>query len=293
MLCTYRVGGHPFVINMPEGLLSEMELSHYAPFLTDFSLYEVPIFRLNMVPSLASLPEIGEQIADLKDENGRMCLSTLPDSSIAIDLITNKGDQCCNLRMSQNFKEGWAWIGGSTILRRYALDTALMLMYTFASSGLDTLLLHASVIEHDGIGYIFLGKSGTGKSTHSRLWIENISGVKLLNDDNPVVRIIDGEVLVYGTPWSGKTHCYLNRRVRVGGIVRLHQTRYNSISRLNSIKAYAALLPACSCMKWNHAMSESVHNTICRIIAKVPVYNLDCLPDAEAVFLCHNTITEK
>ncbi|MBO6066250.1 MAG: transposase, partial [Lachnospiraceae bacterium] len=85
------------------------------------------------------------------------------------------------------------------------------------------LLMHASVTMHAGKGYLFLGKSGTGKSTHSQLWINNIEGCELLNDDNPVLRVEDdGSVRVYGSPWSGKTPCYRNLDVPVGAIVDLH-----------------------------------------------------------------------
>ena len=56
---------------------------------------------------------------------------------------------------------------------------------------------------------MLLGKSGTGKSTHSRLWLKYIPDTKLLNDDNPAVRIMDNNtIMIYGTPWSGKTPCY-------------------------------------------------------------------------------------
>ncbi|MDE6511162.1 MAG: hypothetical protein K2L00_03600, partial [Muribaculaceae bacterium] len=158
----------------------------------------------------------------------------------------------------------------------------LMLLYTFASSRLDTLLVHASTVEYEEKGYLFLGKSGTGKSTHSRLWIENIPGTELLNDDNPIIRIIDGKVYVYGSPWSGKTNCYRNRRIRVGGIVRLQQASFNRITPLTGIKAYATLLPSCSCMKWNHDMAGAIHSSISKVINRIPIYALDCLPNSEA-----------
>ena len=183
-----------------------------------------------------------------------------------------------------------AWIGGTSGERRFALDTALMLLYAFSSSIHSTLLIHASTVEKEGKGYLFLGKSGTGKSTHSRLWIENIKGSELLNDDNPILRILDGKIYVYGSPWSGKTRCYHNRKVPAGGFVRLYQAPHNHISMLKGIKAYAALLPSCSCMKWNHEMAECVHSTISKIIEDTPIFRLECLPDKEAVELCYKEL---
>ena len=63
-----------------------------------------------------------------------------------------------------------------------------------------------------------MGKSGTGKSTHSRLWLENVPGATLLNDDNPIVRLTLVGAIVYGSPWSGKTPCYKNESAPLAGV---------------------------------------------------------------------------
>ena len=76
-------------------------------------------------------------------------------------------------------------LSGSARAIHFAVDNALMLMFALASAPFDTLEIHSSVTVCDGAGYAFLGKSGTGKSTHSRLWREHIPGSTLLNDDNP------------------------------------------------------------------------------------------------------------
>lgn len=89
----------------------------------------------------------------------------------------------------------------------FQLNTAIMIAFAAASAPEQTLLMHASVIAKEAGAYLFFGTSGTGKSTHSRLWLENVEGSSLLNDDNPALRVIDGKVIVFGTPWSGKTPC--------------------------------------------------------------------------------------
>lgn len=291
-LRTYRVGGHLFAIDTPDGLLSENEFASYAPFQTDSYKDENPLFTLTLSTDPAAFPTIGEKIDDLEDENGRMVLSAFPDSGMAISLSTPTGSECCHLRISPDFRNARAWIGGSHAERRYALDTALMLLYTFASAGLDTLLVHASAVECDGHAYLFLGKSGTGKSTHSRLWIEHIPGTRLLNDDNPVVRVIEGKPYVFGSPWSGKTPCYRTSSLPLGGIARLHQAPYNYINPLFSVKAYAAMRPSCSCMKWDQRMAEGVHATVCSVIQSVPVLSLGCRPDSEAALLSYRHLAE-
>ena len=106
---------------------------------------------------------------------------------------------------------------------------------------------------------MFLGRSGTGKSTHSRLWLESIEGTELLNDDNPVIRVTDGQAFIYGTPWSGKTPCYKNEVLPLKAVVRLSQAPHNKIERLSPLQSYASLMPACSCMRWDRPSVDALH----------------------------------
>ncbi len=287
----YQVGEHLFALDMPNGLLSEKELAPYAPFRTACRFKEDLLFSLSLLTDAASLPPVGQKTMTFEDEIGRMTLYAMPSGGMAIELFTPPNPYCCSLCISPDYRKATAWIGGNHQERHYALDTMMMLLYAFASSSRDTLLLHASVVEYNGSGYLFLGKSGTGKSTHSRLWLQHANGATLLNDDNPVVRVIDGQAYVFGSPWSGKTPCYLNRKTPVGAIVRLHQAPHNTINRLDGTKAYAALLPSCSCMKWNHPMAEAVHRTIGQVLESVAVYDMACLPNPDAATLCMKTIT--
>jgi hypothetical protein len=174
----------------------------------------------------------------------------------------------------------------------FSLSNSMMLLYTFNTSAYDTLMIHASVIAYKGGGYVFLGRSGTGKSTHSRLWLENIEGTWLLNDDNPVIRVVDGAVNVYGSPWSGKTPCYKNEVLPLKGVVRLSQAPYNKIEKLIPLKAYASLMPACSCMRWDRTSTSALHATVEKVIMKVRCWHLDCLPDADAARVCHEAVTK-
>ena len=139
---------------------------------------------------------------------------------------------------------------------------------------------------------MFLGESGTGKSTHSSLWLKYIKGTELVNDDNPVVRILDHqEVRVYGSPWSGKTPCYRNVDYPLGGLVDLAQAPYNNIRRLRGIEAYVALVPSISGMRWNEQMAQGLHDTEDLLAQLVPVWHLDCLPDEGAALLSHQSCT--
>lgn len=175
---------------------------------------------------------------------------------------------------------------------RYGINNALMLLFSFATAKLGALEMHASVVTNGGRGYLFLGKSGTGKSTHSQLWINNIPGTELLNDDNPIVRLFpDSTVRVYGSPWSGKTPCYKAKDVPVGAVVRIQQAPFNRITRLGTLQAYASLMASASGFRPFKELADGWHRTLEALAASVPCYTLECLPDQEAAELCHNTVT--
>ena len=163
-------------------------------------------------------------------------------------------------------------------------------MYAFSTSNKQTALFHSSVVSYKGKAYMFLGKSGTGKSTHSQLWLKHFEGAELVNDDNPAVRIIDGEARVYGSPWSGKTPCYRNVDYPIGGIVKLKQAPFNEIRRMKAVEAYVALAMSISGMRWNTKMGDGLHQTENLLTASVPVWHLSCLPDQNAAELCQTTI---
>jgi hypothetical protein len=194
--------------------------------------------------------------------------------------------------MNEDYTEGEYYpcphIGGRTTL--FQVNTSLMIQYTFATAGLGTLLLHASVTRYEGRGNLFFGVSGTGKSTHSRLWHEFVPGCDLMNDDNPVIRFQDGRCLVYGSPWSGKTLCYRNVVAPVNALVRLEQYPENRITRLASLEAYASVIAAVSTIRWNHDLMSLLVPTIERVAMTVPCFHLRCRPDEEAVQVCKNAI---
>lgn len=176
----------------------------------------------------------------------------------------------------------------------FIVNNFLMMIYTFATAGQGTLMVHASVVLYGGKGYLFLGKSGTGKSTHASLWLKHIEDTRLLNDDNPVIAVDPktGLVTVYGTPWSGKTPCYLNESAPVGAIVRLAQAPQNAIERLPGTRAFAALFPSCSCLRQDMDIYRGIIDTVTHVAMHIPICNLRCLPDEAAARLCMQTVTQ-
>lgn len=223
--------------------------------------------------------------------NGDTLVYQLADGGYQYIIRDIHDRDCCLLQTNQDFSDCRCALNGDWVMRSFGLNDALMLIYAFAGSFRQTMLIHASCIRYNGFGYPFIAKSGTGKSTHSSLWLKHIEGAELMNDDNPVVRIIDGEAFIYGSPWSGKTPCYRNVSARLGAVTRIDRAPANSIERLAPVQAFASLLPACSSMKWDTVIYNNLCDAITRLIETVPVYTLHCLPDEEAALLCHKTIS--
>ncbi|MDR0977237.1 MAG: hypothetical protein LBL78_05750, partial [Prevotellaceae bacterium] len=287
--CHFRVGGHRFRITLPFGeeALPRL-LPSTLPFVIDPAdddptppLFVLTVKRaddMTLPPTL--LTEFDWEDAHcriLTDGAGRHLITLSPHASTLTYHI------CCH----HSFAEATLALHDAPT-DAFVLNNALMMLYSFTSAPLHTLMMHASVVACEGRGYLFLGKSGTGKSTHSRLWLDNIAGSELLNDDNPVVRIDPqaNTVTVYGSPWSGKTPCYRNLSYPVGAFVSLEQAPENEITRRTAAYALADLLPSCSCLREEPQIYHGVMESAKHLAAHIPTYHLRCLPDAAAALLC-------
>lgn len=174
---------------------------------------------------------------------------------------------------------------------RTALCSMLRIVFAQAILPHGAISVHASVVVNDGKGFLFMGKSGTGKSTHSGLWLKHIDGSWLLNDDNPMLRLTEGGVRVYGSPWSGKTHCYRNESAPVAGIVRLKQAPRNRFRVCEDIAAFSAVLPGCSVLRQDMRLHEALCETLAELTERTLVGELECLPDREAAEVCRRGMT--
>lgn len=270
---------------LPEQAPVASELSQYEPFAvppTDEVLFRVRVVGCD----------------DFPDTTGNVTLEMQQDDDGSQIVAGHWGDRPyfefqlwgqCAARMLTDADYHEAMV----VLEEHALfgvNNALMVMYALATAPLQTALFHSSVVRCDGYGYMFLGKSGTGKSTHSSLWLKHIAGTDLLNDDNPVVRRTADGFRVYGSPWSGKTPCYRAVSCPLGAVVQLSQAPYNKIRRLRPLEAYAALVPSISGKRWDRRVAEGLHETEDLMAGEVPVWHLECLPDEAAARLCSSTV---
>lgn len=276
---------------MPEQL--EELLSNYAPFLEENG---EPVFSLDVVIGTDYIVPADAVLVytDRSDEDmPRIELYRSGENWIIGVSKWREAPLCCYITADSHFCKATLRVLPDCNDYRFAIDNAAMLLYAFATADKATLEMHASVTVKDGMAQLFLGHSGTGKSTHSRLWQEAYEDAWLLNDDNPVLRLLpSGEVCVYGSPWSGKTPCYKNQSTPVRGIVKLEQAPHNEIRLLRLPEAYAYMLSSSSGLKILPEMMDCLYDTISRVIQIVPVYGLKCLPDTDAARLCHDTLTK-
>ena len=171
------------------------------------------------------------------------------------------------------------------------LRFGMWLMFGLCTVPKGAIAIHSSVLVKDGKAVLCLGESGTGKSTHTRLWREHIEGTGLLNDDSPIIRLVDGVPTAFGSPWSGKTPCYRNLHYPIAGFIRLSQAPYNKIHRLSTLMAIGALLPSCPpAFAYDDYLQDCLCDTLSAMLTTVPVFHLECLPNAAAAELSYNTI---
>ncbi len=152
----------------------------------------------------------------------------------------------------------------------------------------DGMMLHSSCVVVDNKAYLFTAACGTGKSTHTKLWLKQFGDrAYILNDDKPALRLEDGIWYAYGTPWSGKHDINRNERVPVGGIALVERGIENNIVPANSKDAIPFIMeqvvrPAIPSYR------ILVLEMLDKLISKVPVWKLKCNmnPDAALVSYC-------
>lgn len=154
----------------------------------------------------------------------------------------------------------------------------------------DTVLFHGSAVAVEGKAYLFTAPSGTGKSTHTRLWRERF-GTKavMINDDKPFLKIEKDKVTVFGTPWNGKHGLGTNMAVPLQGICVLRQGKTNSIRRLTPREAFPELLQQ---IYRPYEEPEKMKRLLLltNLLLKIPIWQMDCTISEEAVSLSYETM---
>lgn len=156
----------------------------------------------------------------------------------------------------------------------------------------NALMLHSSSIVVDGRGYCFSAASGTGKSTHTGLWRKYLGEerVQYINDDKPLIRMINGQFMVCGTPWSGKTDFNQNLIVPLKAIVFIQRGTVNTVRPLTPAAAVPMLYEQTVRPKKAELMSQMLE-TADRILTTVPVLSLTCDMSEQAVQVSYQALS--
>ena len=152
-------------------------------------------------------------------------------------------------------------------------------------------LMHGAVVSWKQEGYIFTAPSGTGKTTHVRLWKEHLGpDVEIINGDKPVLEVGEDEIIAYGTPWAGKERLQKNSCVPVKGICFLRQSKTNTIHKLNKREAMLLLLPQIYIMS-DSQKAGRILELFSELLEHVPVYEFSCNISEQAVQCSFDALT--
>ncbi len=293
---TYRIADFLCRVSFAEGQKNDAGLiPSFEPFrVREAAEEDEMLFSLEVDDTLPPFPkEDCERIKNVEGGNGDIIVDQTAGGGYQFIIKDISGRSCCLLQASADFSKCRCALRGHWGMRIYGLNNALMIVFAFAGCGRNTLLIHASTVRKDGWGYAFTAKSGTGKSTHVSQWLGNIPGCDMMNDDNPVVKVIDGKSWLYGSPWSGKTPCYRNIRSRLGAIVKVNRSEENSVKPATTLEAFITMLSASATMKWDCSLFDNICRSITAVIESTPNFNLYCRPDRDAAMTCYKAIARK
>lgn len=157
----------------------------------------------------------------------------------------------------------------------------------------EGLLLHSSAVMVDGKAYLFSAPCGTGKSTHTQLWLKVFGDrARILNDDKPALRLEDGVWYAYGTPWSGKYDYSVNAKVPLAGICMLSRGEKNKICPHGGAKAVHNILEQ-TARSPDPAFMIQLLELLDKLVTMVPVWKLECNMDPEAAKVSYRAMSGK
>ena len=291
----FCIAEHHVKVTFADNKLNNMNLMMaYYPFLEDNPNEEDIAFSLYVDDDLPTIP---------KEERERIKVFETGNGNIIIDDIKNGGYQfifkdlseieCCMFQVSEDFHEVKLALTGNYDMRCFGINYAMMMGFGMATSDKQTLLIHSSLVRQGDYGYAFHAISGTGKSTQVSMWLRFLPNCELMNDDNPIIRIIDGKAYIYGSPWSGKTPCYRNTKAKLGALTRIDRDSRNWVEKLSPIEAFTSILASVSSLKWDVKEYRNICDTVTKVVECTNAYILHCLPNKEAAEVCNEAIAIK
>lgn len=300
-ISTYRIAGFTVCVRMPASWRAARLLPSFTPFIykgNDDCTAE-PVLQVDCEDAhkvSATVPH-GQPVVDETNDMGHLQLWPSSEGYFVRQTFAPSSDDSSAAEEVHTMSANATFSRVSIALQTEAPNASLALTSLVRLAFSQAILLHGAVAIHasavvspDGVAYAFMGASGTGKSTHSQQWLAAFPGFRLLNDDNPVLRLTPHGITLSGTPWSGKTPCYHAATCRVGGLVRLRQAAANCFCLKQGVSAFVLLLPGCSALRTDAVLTDALHETLAEVAERVKVGEMACLPNAEAARVCRSAI---
>lgn len=155
----------------------------------------------------------------------------------------------------------------------------------------NVLSFHGVLMEHEKQGIIISAPSGTGKTTHARLWREQ-KDVLIINGDRAACKKVNGAWTGFGLPWSGTSGEQINRSVPIKALVVLERGEVNEAGRITAMEAFGAVLPHVQCPTWDAALTNKAMELLDDFLSEIPVVLLRCHPDVESVEVLSRVLEE-
>lgn len=168
--------------------------------------------------------------------------------------------------------------------RGYLESLAVYRKISEAALDYDSFLFHCSAVAVDGEAYLFTAPSGTGKSTHTRLWRERFGErAVMINDDKPLIRMEKGIFYVYGTPWNGKHHLSVNQKAPIKAICLLERGKTNHAQQISAAQAYPGLYRQIYRPQDDREKMLKTLQLLKKMTECIPLYRLQCDISQDAV----------
>ena len=226
-------------------------------------------------------------VKSLYDEVYGLCRDYLTDAEP--DMTVTVSEEDIAYERVRNAQE--AQMEGIPVVEYPDAYLEMLAVYRKIAAGMldyDTMLMHGAVVAVEDKAWLFTAPSGTGKTTHIRLWLDNIPGSYVINGDKPLIHVGE-DVIAYGTPWAGKEGMNTNAGVRLCGIVFLERAQSNSMEKIS----FSQALPGLVQQSFRPADKESLECTL-RLISelgkRVPLYRLGCNMDPEAARVAYDAL---
>ena len=207
----------------------------------------------------------------------RHCEDYLIDAPIACNIVARTSDEQIEREASES-----ARVSGRSFSRGYLEDVCLYRSIAEQLPHCDAVVFHGAAVNIDGEGFIFTAPSGTGKTTHINLLMDNYPDrVSIINGDKPIIRFFRDGVYVCSTPWAGKEDLKRNTRSKLRGICIVRRAKTNSIRRVEPSEFFGELIHQVYLPMESDAR-EKTFDLMNILGARVNFYLLECNISPEA-----------